>query len=42
MVLVAPHGTPQAILDKLNKLLADPKLRDKLGEVCAEPQGGAR
>ncbi|ALM81585.1 tripartite tricarboxylate transporter substrate binding protein [Bordetella sp. N] len=44
--LVAPHGTPQAIVDKLNaavnKVLADPKLRDKLAEAGAEPQGGTR
>ncbi len=44
--LVAPEGTPPAVLDKLNravnKVLADPGLRDKLAEAGAEPQGGTR
>ena len=44
--LVAPHGTPAPVLDKLNqavnKVLADPALRTKLAETGAEPQGGSR
>ncbi|ANY15655.1 Bug family tripartite tricarboxylate transporter substrate binding protein [Bordetella pseudohinzii] len=44
--LAAPEGTPPAVLDKLNravnKVLADPGLRDKLAEAGAEPQGGTR
>ncbi|KAK85265.1 tripartite tricarboxylate transporter family receptor [Bordetella holmesii CDC-H572-BH] len=44
--LAAPEGTPPAVLDTLNravnKVLADPGLRDKLAEAGAEPQGGSR
>ena len=44
--LVAPPGTPAPVLDKLNqavnKVLAQPALRDKLAEAGAEPQGGSR
>ncbi|OZI39479.1 MFS transporter [Bordetella genomosp. 1] len=44
--LVAPPGTPAPVLDRLNqavnKVLAQPALRDKLAEAGAEPQGGTR
>jgi tripartite-type tricarboxylate transporter receptor subunit TctC len=44
--IVAPGGTPEPILDKLNvainKVLQDKDLRDKLAEAGAEPRGGSR
>ncbi|WP_459618026.1 Bug family tripartite tricarboxylate transporter substrate binding protein [Bordetella sp. 2513F-2] len=44
--LVAPGGTPEAILEKLNqavnKVLAEPALREKLAGAGAEPRGGSR
>ena len=44
--LSAPQGTPEPILEKLNqavnKVLAQPALRDKLAQAGAEPRGGSR
>lgn len=44
--IVAPGGTPEAVLEKLNvainKVLKDKDLRDKLAEAGAEPLGGSR
>jgi tripartite-type tricarboxylate transporter receptor subunit TctC len=44
--IVAPAGTPAAIVDKLNKainkVLQDDTLKSKLAEAGAEPQGGTR
>jgi tripartite-type tricarboxylate transporter receptor subunit TctC len=42
--LLAPHGTPKAIVMKLNqeinKLLADPGFRKRITDVGVEPMGG--
>ncbi|MEO8442828.1 MAG: tripartite tricarboxylate transporter substrate binding protein [Betaproteobacteria bacterium] len=42
--VLAPHGTPKAIIAKLNreinKLLADPAFRKRITEVGVEPMGG--
>ncbi len=44
--IVAPPGTPEPIVNKLNlainKVLNDPVLRSKLAESGAEPRGGSR
>ena len=44
--IVAPGGTPEPILEKLNKainkVLAEGDLREKLAKTGAEPQGGSR
>jgi len=42
--LLAPHGTPKAVVNKLNaevnKLLNDPAFRKRIVEVGVEPMGG--
>lgn len=42
--LLAPHGTPQPIVDRLNatvnEILKDPEVRKKLSEMGATPLGG--
>lgn len=44
--IVAPAGTPEPILNKLNvtinKVLNEPELRNRLAETGAEPRGGSR
>jgi tripartite-type tricarboxylate transporter receptor subunit TctC len=43
--IVAPHGTPQAIVDKINtgvnEALRDPQILKGLANLQAEPVGGS-
>lgn len=43
--LLAPHGTPKAIVERINadvaKALAEPDVREKLAGVGFEPSAGA-